>query len=415
MTLLWLAHRFDWPAWILGVIGLLAIAGAWYVGWRMLCVHGFRFSLRTGLIAFALAGVLPGLAGRWLLRTWRHAEAVAEVTGGGGGYVDYGFSAGLRDVERNWLQDDIGYDPFASVKCINVRRDRAIAALIQHREEFPDLEWLSFRWVTDAGLQHAAEFDRFPRLANAEFANSHLTDAGMVHLSKWTNLRELWFSQCGKFTDDGLAHLVKLPNLERLTFYDQGTVKMSVTDAGLVHVGRMRQLKFLWIAHVPITDQGVRHLHGLSNLEELRLDQRDQRHRERFGGIVSSPAGLSDPHRYGDLPQTVQIRQLSVWDLRTAREAVSPYCRSGTDLRDPRLLHHHVTHYQGTVAERTLGCTSSSVLTASTVPCVNSGWARGNLRQGPNRVVSRSISDQQTEELLDLLGLDIALLGGNDD
>ena len=82
MTLLWLAHRFDWPAWILGVIGLLAIAGAWYVGWRTLCVHGFRFSLRTGLIAFALAGVLPGLAGRWFLRTWRHAEAVAEVTGG---------------------------------------------------------------------------------------------------------------------------------------------------------------------------------------------------------------------------------------------------------------------------------------------------------------------------------------------
>jgi len=309
----------------------------------------------------------------------------------------------------------VGYDPFARVQCLNVRRDRAIVALVQHRKEFPDLEFLSFRWVTDAGLQHAAEFDRFPRLANAEFANSHLTDAGMAHLSKWTNLRELWFSQCGKFTDDGLAHLVKLPNLERLTFYDQGTVKMSVTDAGLVHVGRMRQLKFLWIAHVPITDHGVRHLHGLSNLEELWLLGTSVTEK----GLEELCRALPDCLIRTDteyLPQTVQIRQLSVWDLR-------PPTRQLARIVDPEriseirnLLHHHVTHYQGTVRRTDSGLhieVSLDGLHRSLCQFrvgkreldvrVRTGWSQ------------RSISDQQTEELLDLLGLDIAILGGNDD
>jgi hypothetical protein len=414
MTLLWLAHRFDWPAWILGIIGLLAIAGVWYVGWRMLCVHGFRFSLRTGLIAFALAGVLSGLAGRWFLRTWRHAEAVAEVTGGGGGYVDYGFSSDFSDVERNWLQADIGYDPFASVECINVRRDRAIVALVQHREEFSDLEWLSFRWVTDAGLQHAADLDRFPRLANAEFNGSELTDAGMAHLAKWTNLRELWFSECGNFTDDGLAHLVKLPNLASLTFFDQGTVKMSVTDAGLAHVGRMRQLKFLRIAHVPITDQGVRHLHGLSNLEELWLQ-----------GTSVTEQGLEELYRAlpdclirtdtESLPQTVQIRQLTVWDVRSPSRHLARIVDPERISKIRRLLHHHVTSYQGTAR------TDSGLHIEFSLDGLHRSLRqfRVGKRELHVRVRTRwshrSISDQQTEELLDLLGLDIALLGGNDD
>jgi len=46
----------------------------------------------------------------------------------------------------------------------------------------------------------------------------------------------------------------------------------AVTDAGLEHLKRLSQLRLLWLSNTAVTDAGLEHLTGLNQLEELYLD-----------------------------------------------------------------------------------------------------------------------------------------------
>ena len=45
-----------------------------------------------------------------------------------------------------------------------------------------------------------------------------------------------------------------------------------VTDAGLEHLRGLTNLVWLWLNNTPVTDAGLEHLRGLTNLQWLRLD-----------------------------------------------------------------------------------------------------------------------------------------------
>ena len=62
-------------------------------------------------------------------------------------------------------------------------------------------------------------------------------------------------------TDAGLVHLKGLTNLEVLSL--EGT---QVTDAGLVHLKRLTNLRWLDLSDTQVTDAGLVHLKGLTNL-----------------------------------------------------------------------------------------------------------------------------------------------------
>ena len=47
-----------------------------------------------------------------------------------------------------------------------------------------------------------------------------------------------------------------------------------VTDAGVKHLHGLTQLRTLWLNHTRVTDAGLEHLKGLSQLQELFLDER---------------------------------------------------------------------------------------------------------------------------------------------
>lgn len=190
---------------------------------------------------------------------------------------------------------------------------------------------------------------------------------------------------------------------------------MSVTDAGLAHVGRMRQLEFLRINRVPITDHGIRHLHELSNLQDLWLHGTNVTEQ----GLEELYRALPDCRICTDtetLPQTVQIRQLSVWDLRMP-------ARQSTRIVEPEriskirsLLHHYFTEYKSTGRRSDPGLH---------IEIDFGGLSRSlcQIRVGKRELQIRnrtgwgywSIPNQQTEELLDLLGLEMTELGGNAD
>ena len=111
----------------------------------------------------------------------------------------------------------------------------------------------------DGGLSHIADLKSLTYLSLGD-----VTDAGMVHLSKLTNLEELALHG-PTITDDGLAHLQSLNNLDVL--YLRGT---GVTGRGLAYLSELKELRRLFMDGSELTDEGLKHLRGL-NLEYLDL------------------------------------------------------------------------------------------------------------------------------------------------
>jgi len=71
-------------------------------------------------------------------------------------------------------------------------------------------------------------------------------------------------------SDHELTVLKDLPYLEELSLRTT-----RVTDAGLVHVGRLKRLKRLDLSRTRITDSGLKELYPLKRLATLNLDGTD--------------------------------------------------------------------------------------------------------------------------------------------
>jgi hypothetical protein len=219
------------------------------------------------LIGVAVIAIVLSTAGRWFLGTYRQQQALRRVEAFGGDIYEFDIRA---SDPRSWLYRLIGYDPFAGVQGLEISSDEALTSAIEHADQFRDIEILSFEDnFTAAGLQQADQFNKFPNLRVGEFMESAVDGEGLQHIAKWANHRELFFNGCPNVTDANLRHLVDLPNLERLSLVEEGG-GMVITDAGLVHVGKMKNLKTLMIIGMPqVTDAGLNSLHGLSQLEQL--------------------------------------------------------------------------------------------------------------------------------------------------
>jgi WD40 repeat protein len=96
--------------------------------------------------------------------------------------------------------------------------------------------------------------------------SSRMTDEGLKGLRELGNLRSLRLT--GGITDAGLAQVAELGQLERLYVQDNERV----TDAGLLHLGKMNGLKELTLSRTQVTSQGLSHLKGLKNLEKLLVE-----------------------------------------------------------------------------------------------------------------------------------------------
>lgn len=92
------------------------------------------------------------------------------------------------------------------------------------------------------------------------------TDAAMVHLKPLKNLRELLLAN-SNITDTGIEHIRGLSNLEELHIH--GT---DVTDAGLQHLKGMENLKTLVLPDDNFTDAGLKHIKHLRSLKLLNLN-----------------------------------------------------------------------------------------------------------------------------------------------
>ena len=118
---------------------------------------------------------------------------------------------------------------------------------------FRSVQWADLfdTHVTDAGLVHLNELTK---LEGLRLSFTDVTDAGLVHVKELTTLRGLEIN-CTEVTDAGLVHLKGLSSLEGLWL--KGT---QVTDAGLVHLKDLTKLEQLDLSDTNVTDEGVKKL-----------------------------------------------------------------------------------------------------------------------------------------------------------
>ena len=176
----------------------------------------------------------------------------------------------MKQIDGSGLVHLADFKSLKELTCFNTNiSDPAL----EYMSNFLSLERLSLYWtqVDGSGLIH---LKNLTSLKNLSLSKTLITDASLVHLKDMTWLKglELYDTEIG---DDGLAYLKGLTSLEKLILgnIDRDSGISPITDAGLVHLSTLTKLKQLGLYRTCITDDGLKHLSGLTNLEVLNLNR----------------------------------------------------------------------------------------------------------------------------------------------
>jgi hypothetical protein len=91
-------------------------------------------------------------------------------------------------------------------------------------------------------------------------------DEGLIQIKECKAVTHLWLGST-RVTDAGLAHLDGRTNLVLIDL-----LNTKVTDVGLAYLKGCRGLDSLAVSRTGVTDAGLAHLAGCKNLKELYLD-----------------------------------------------------------------------------------------------------------------------------------------------
>jgi internalin A len=117
------------------------------------------------------------------------------------------------------------------------------------------------RWLVDQ-----VGIDYFGHVISVTLDSSSMaSDSTLELVARFKRLRELGVAR-PSVTDAGVAHLEGLSDLSWL-----GLPNTQVTNAGLAHIRGLTKLKGLGLANTHVSDLGLKHLEGLTNLQVLEL------------------------------------------------------------------------------------------------------------------------------------------------
>ncbi len=161
-----------------------------------------------------------------------------------------------------------------------------------------------------------------------------VTDAACVVIGRMQQLRALNLKKTGfepvKLTNEGLSHLSGLTQLEVLNLSGN-----SVTDDGLRHLQPLSLLRELDLSRLPLTDAGLTTLASLKKLEDLNL-----LFSEGFAGPIVTDAGMTSLANLGalkrlnlvgasitdrsldDLSQMRTLRRLTLIDTQISEQGI---------------------------------------------------------------------------------------------
>jgi Leucine-rich repeat (LRR) protein len=168
--------------------------------------------------------------------------------------------------------------------------DRGLA----HLKQIKTLERLDLpqdqKGITDAGLAHIGELPNLKALHisriyfnDPKTNKEYYTDKGLEALAKCRGLEELSIGSPG-VTDAGMDHVAKLTNLTSLVVFGCD----NVTDRGLARLAGLKSLTHLYIADTDMTISGLNRLNSLSNLTRLHVGEL------RRDGAVLDLSGLTN-------------------------------------------------------------------------------------------------------------------------
>ena len=105
---------------------------------------------------------------------------------------------------------------------------------------------------------------RLSSLTRLYLQDRQATDDGLVHVGRLTQLKTFFAWNAIEVTDQGVAHLANLKKLE-----DVLLTKSKITDESLKVFGAMPKLKYLTLQFSRLSDEGILHLKNLTELESL--------------------------------------------------------------------------------------------------------------------------------------------------
>jgi hypothetical protein len=183
-------------------------------------------------------------------KQWRAAGAIERF--GGGVSREYKREASNKSQVSApaWLRGLLGDDFFASIVEVTIASD----AGMEHLKGLPQLKHLRVG-ITEVqnwgpGFEHAPQ--RSPSIPKGK-----VTDAGLRSLHGLTQIESLDFErEHVAITDAGLVHLESLPNLRRLKF-----LMAAITDKGLGRLAeKLPRLEFVEMHGTKTTMDGVKRL-----------------------------------------------------------------------------------------------------------------------------------------------------------
>ncbi len=191
-----------------------------------------RFSLRSLIVLFLLAGVAFAAFHYRLRNAERQAATVARLKQFGGyiRYVDHQQVVSARQ-EANlltaWLTAQLGLDFFHDVETVCIGR----------RGEISDDDLESICYLRN--------------IRSVRLGRTAVTDDGLQPMTRLSQLRRFSISS-PHITDQGMDHLSRLHQLETLTLVDVG-----LTDSGLAKLASLRSLEFLALKKTKVSRHGV--------------------------------------------------------------------------------------------------------------------------------------------------------------
>ena len=232
--------------------------------------------------------IVAAILGLWVQRNQKQKDTIAQLRLLGG-EVHYthqieenseGLPVPTGDADPpgpSWLRQQMGIDSFATVASVTLPGDDSFAPshvlwkssctlVMPDLFRFSELQSLDLR-AFDIREDDLPGFKELERLESLKLYLVPISVEGCRHIGKLKQLKELWIGKC-EISHNGLDYFRNLTNLTQLAFYGE-----RVSGTGLSCLEEMHKLKKLDLRLSDTTDEDLKYLADLVSLEELYLDE----------------------------------------------------------------------------------------------------------------------------------------------